>query len=430
MSQPGTLAAALAYVPHWWQETSDPTGLDALLHGWVRACGWKTAGFAWPADAPTVLKTAHPAGTGETAPAGAELAEAARRIRAGEQTVLWVAPATAGRVYAAVHLPGRPMGLVWADRPAGQPWSEADRAYLVLTARAMEHAPAVAAATGPVIDSERLSQRLADASVIAGRMAHDFDNILTGIMGFADLAGPMLPVGSQPANFVAEIGKVGQRGIQFTQQLHQLSRGGQTKPTPGSVSAAVAKEEVRLRPTLPAGVRLTKDLSPTLPAVAIEAGPLQTVLGHLMANAAEACPPGGLVSVSARPVELTEAEAREYLGKVAAGPHLEVTVTDTGAGIKPEVRRRLFAEPFYTTKVRHRGLGLAVSYRILCAHRGGIQVNPVSPPATGTLARVVLPLAPRPSAVSGTTTPPPSGVREDAARAAGGSTISATTVGG
>src|SRR5581483_8655491 len=183
--------------------------------------------------------TAHPGGLAEAGPAAAELPEAARRIRAGEPTVLWVAPGTAGRVYAPVHLPGRPMGLVWADRPAGQPWSEADRAYLVLTARAMDRSPVVAAATGPVIDPERLAQRLADASVIAGRMAHDFDNILTGIMGFADLAGPMLPVGSQPASFVAEIGKVGQRGIQFTQQLHQLSRGGQVKPTPGSVPAAV-----------------------------------------------------------------------------------------------------------------------------------------------------------------------------------------------
>src|SRR5205814_5962368 len=172
--------------------------------------------------------------------------------------------------------------------------------YFVLSARAIDRSPVVAAATGPLVDPERLAQRLADASVIAGRMAHDFDNILTGIMGFADLAGPMLPVGSQPASFVAEIGKVGQRGIQFTQQLHQLSHGGKVKPTPGSVSAAVAKEEARLRPLQPPGVRLTKDLPPTLPAVAVEAIPLQAVLGHLIANAGEACPPGRLGSVAAR----------------------------------------------------------------------------------------------------------------------------------
>ena len=75
-----------------------------------------------------------------------------------------------------------------------------------------------------------------------------------------------------------------------------------------------------------------------------------------------------------------------------AGPHVLVTVSDTGAGIKPEVRRRLFAEPFFTTKVRHRGLGLAVAFRILSAHRGGVQLDPAPPPGPGTVARVVLPL--------------------------------------
>jgi signal transduction histidine kinase len=135
------------------------------------------------------------------------------------------------------------------------------------------------------------------------------------------------------------------------------------------------------------------------------------------------------VSVAARPVELSEADAREFLGKAATGAHLEVTVTDNGPGIKPEVRRRLFAEPFFTTKVRHRGLGLAVCYRILCAHRGGIRLSPAAAPGTGTQVRVALPLAARPAAVTGTTTPPPAGLRDEAGRTSG-QTISATTVGG
>ncbi|HEY1188976.1 MAG TPA: ATP-binding protein, partial [Gemmata sp.] len=77
-----------------------------------------------------------------------------------------------------------------------------------------------------------------------------------------------------------------------------------------------------------------------------------------------------------------------------------------GPGIKPEVRKRLFVEPFFTTKVRHRGLGLAIAYRVLCSHRGGIQIDPVPSPGTGTQVRVVLPLAAaRPPAVTpGTTT--------------------------
>jgi signal transduction histidine kinase len=119
-------------------------------------------------------------------------------------------------------------------------------------------------------------------------------------------------------------------------------------------------------------------------------------------------------------VELSESDARSYLGKAGGGGHLLVTVTDAGTGIKPEVRRRLFAEPFFTTKVRHRGLGLAIAYRVLCAHRGGIQLDPVQPPGTGTQVRVVLPLA----------APPPAAAGTPAGHAAATGNISATAVGG
>jgi signal transduction histidine kinase len=272
-----------------------------------------------------------------------------------------------------------------------------------------------------VLDPERLSQRLADASVIAGRMAHDFDNILTGIIGFSDLAQPMMQAGSQAAGFIAEIAKVGQRGIVFTQQLHQLSRSGQTKPSPGSVSAAIAKEEQRLKPQMSPNLRIEKDVPASLAQVAVDGGPLQMALGHLLENAVGACPQGGVVRVGSRPIELTEAEARTYLGKPGAGSHLLVTISDTGAGMKPEVRRRLLVEPFFTTKVRHRGLGLAIAYRILCAHRAGMQIDSVPPPGTGTQVRVVLPLA---------TARPPAAAGAPNGHAVSGSTVSATALRG
>lgn len=419
-SSPGTLSAALAFLPSWWQETSDPAALDAILAGWTRACGWKEGGFVWQADGTSVVKTAQVGAPGP-AEAPPEVPDALRRIRGGEETVQYSLPNSGGRVFAGVQPPGQPMGVVWAEKPADQAWSDLDRVYLALTGRAMERSPAVAAVIGPVLDPDRLFQRLGDAAVIAGRMAHDFDNILTGIIGFSDLTLPALQPGSQPAGFVAEIGKVGQRGILFTQQLHQLSRSGQVKPTPGVLAAAVAKEEARLKPLAGSAVRIDKELPAGLPPVALDAGPLQIVLGHLMENAVEACPQGGVVRVAARTAELTEAEARGYLGKAAGGAHLLVTVTDTGVGIKPEVRRRLFADPFYTTKVRHRGLGLAIAYRIACAHRGGIQIDPVPAPGTGTQVRVALPLA---------VTRPPAAAGGTAARPAPGGTVSTTAVGG
>ena len=400
MSAPGTLSAALAFVPNWWQESTDGAAFDALLAGWSWACGWRTCGFAWSGEHGAVVRTVQ-GGILVDAPAPLEVPDALRRLKSGESTVLYSIPNTAGRVFAAVHPSGRPAGVVWAEKPSGQPWTDAERAYLALTGKTMERAPSLSAVVGPVIDPERLSQRLSDAALIAGRMAHDFDNLLQGIIGFSDLTLPMLQPGSQAANFVTEIGKVGQRGITFTQQLHHLSRSGQIKPNPGAVPLAVSKEEARLKPLTPLGVRFEKDFPHGLPAVAIEAGPLQIVLGHLLENAVEACPQGGVVRVSARSVELSEADSRVYLGRVGVGGYLQITVSDTGPGIKPEVRRRLFVEPFFTTKVRHRGLGLAIAYRVLCSHRGGILLEPVPSPGTGTQVRVVLPLATvRPPAVT------------------------------
>jgi signal transduction histidine kinase len=421
MTNPGTLSAALAFVPNWWQETADPAAFDGLLVGWSRACGWKACGIVWPADQSAAVVRTVQGGVLADAPAVPEVPDAVRRLRGGETTVLYSVPNSTGRVFAALQPAGRPLGLLWAERHTGQPWSEAERAYLALVARTLERSPALGALFGPVLEPEKLFRRLGDAAVIAGRMAHDFDNILTGIIGFSDLALPMLQAGSQPANFVGEIGKVGQRGIQFTQQLHQLSRSGQVKPNPASVSAAVAKEETRLRPVAAPNVRIEKDLPTGLPSVAIEAGPLQAVLGHLLENAVEACPQGGVVRVTARAVELTESDARGYLGLPTAGPHLLVTVTDTGIGMKPEVRKRLFAEPFFTTKVRHRGLGLAIVYRVLCVHRGGIQFDPVPTPGTGTQVRVVLPLA---------ATRSPAAAGTPAGHSALAGHVSATAVGG
>jgi signal transduction histidine kinase len=426
MSQPGTLPGALSFLPQWWQDAADASAFDATLAGWVRACGWKAAGFIWPADGtPTVAKTFPNHATAE-AIALTELSEAARRVRAGEPTVVVSLPSGASRVYAPVTCPGRPLALIWAERSAGHTWNDADRAYMGLVGKTLERSPAVAAAIGPAIDADRLVQRLADAAVIAGRIAHDFDNILTGILGFADLALPLLPAGSQPASYLAEIAKSGQRGTAFTQQLHLLNRSGESKPTPGSVVATLGREEARLRPAMHPALQLEKDVPAGLPAVGVDAAPLQQALGHLFENAVEACPKGGTIKISARQVELTDAEARTYLGKVSPGAHVLISFADTGLGIKPETRKKLFVEPFHTTKIRHRGLGLATAFRIAAAHRGGLQIEPVPAPGTGTVVRLVLPLvAVRPSISAPTPPPSHSGLRDDAVRASAAKTITA-----
>jgi signal transduction histidine kinase len=423
MPQPGTQPAALAFLPQWWQESTDAAAFETTLASWVRTCGWRAAGFVWPVESPPTIAKFAPTHVAVES-VSAELGEVARQVRAGEPTVVVSLPSGASRVYAPVTCPGRPLALLWAEQAAGQTWSEADKAYLALTGKMLERSPVAAALLGSAVDADRLTQRLADVATVAGRMAHDFDNILTGILGFADLALPLVPPGSQEASYIAEITNVGQRGTSFTQQLHAFNRGGESKPTPGSVAATLGREEVRLRALMHPALKLEKDIPLNLPAVAVDAGPLQLALGHLFENAVEACPKGGTVRVSVQPVELTELEARSYLGKAGPGPHLQIAFADTGSGIKPDVRKRLFVEPFLSTKIRHRGLGLATAYRIIAAHRGGIQIDAVPPPGTGTAVRVVLPLiVPRPSISAPTPPPALTGLREDAVRTAAATTV-------
>jgi CheY-like chemotaxis protein len=123
------------------------------------------------------------------------------------------------------------------------------------------------------------------------------------------------------------------------------------------------------------------------------------VLTALLDNAQEALLGGGSVSVSARAVDLDEAACRELYGAAQPGPHVEIVIADTGTGLSPEAQRRLFAEPFFTTKPRRRGFGLAVTYGILSAHRGGLRLYPGE--ERGVVARVVVPAAPAASPATG-----------------------------
>lgn len=403
MSVAGVSCAGLAFLPNFLNECRDALALDALLSGWVRTSGWLRAGLIAAADGShELMMTAKSDGCDPLPRMPQEAAALVESLKGSTTTVHWPMPNSAGRLYAQLLPAGRSPGLVWVEKDGVAAWTDAERAYLKLSAKLIERAPALLAEYGPTIEPERIQQRLHDAGVIAGRMAHDFDNVLTGIIGFSDLSLPLVPAGSQPAKWLAEIGKVGQRGIVFTKQLHELNRCGQAKPQPGSLTAALAREEAKVRAA--AGVQITSRFTAGLPSVAMDGGPLGNVLAHLLANAAEAMPNGGRITVVADAMDLSTAETRPYLGAVQPGSHVLVTIHDTGIGIKPEAKARLFAEPFYTTKVGRRGLGLAIVARTLTAHRGGIRIESSVAPESGTTVRFAIPTAAVPSPIVQTLT--------------------------
>jgi signal transduction histidine kinase len=324
-----------------------------LLGDFCTAFGARAAGLRWPAEGPAVL-----------------LAETSSAPHAAFQ--------------APVPLPPMTPGLFWADGVA------VDDGFLTLTANALGCSPAVRKFLGPVVEQGRVAQRLDDAAKVAGRVAHDLDNVFQGVTGFNALALELLPAESQAHQNIKEADGAARHGMKFCAQLHQLSRGGHARPLPAGVATALAREIGRLVPTFPA-VRFEVEASPELPPVAMEGSGLQLLLGNLLDNAAEASKKDAGVRITARLIELAPGDLAGFLGCPATGPHVEVRIADGGSGLTDDAKRRMFVEPFFTTKFRHRGLGLAVVYRMLYAHRGGVQVD--SQPGQGTTIRVVLPLA-------------------------------------
>ena len=236
-------------------------------------------------------------------------------------------------------------------------------------------------------DPHEIERRLADASRFARMAAHDVNNMLTSILGFADMCGPLLDPNGLPASYVGEITRSGNRGAEFARALWEFSHAGEARPVPTPVGPAVDRTIGQVRADHPT-VTFTVDTPADLPPVAMIAENLQRVLGHLVRNAAQTVREG-TVALTARVVRLTDADTHEYLGNIRPGECVEVRVDDTGPGIPPAVRPRLFVEPLFTTKVRHRGLGLAIVFRTLYAHAGGVRIDPPGP--TGTTFRFVIP---------------------------------------
>jgi len=282
--------------------------------------------------------------------------------------------------------------LLWVTGGQERSWSPGETAALPLAGQALvrlvDASPGVPAlARG--LQRARLQGSLEKAALLTGRLAHDFGNVLTGILGFSELSLSQLPVDSLPRRYVDEVWQSAQQGARWVQKLHWFSRRRPQHFLPASLPAVVSQEEARVRPAWHGAVVLTVDLPPQLPNLGLDAEALREILGQLLDNAREAIAGQGVVTFSARVTDLTDQDCLELLGNTAPGPHVEITIADSGCGFSPEARRRLFTEPFFSNKPRHRGLGLAVVYGILQTYRGGLRFGP--DPEQGTVVRLFLP---------------------------------------
>ena len=239
------------------------------------------------------------------------------------------------------------------------------------------------------------SQKLESLAVLAGGVAHDFNNVLTRILGHASLIlSELPPPASHVLDKVAEIQNGALRLAQLTNQLLAFAGNGRYKTEPVNVNDIVKELTHLIEVAQRRRVRLQYELGSELPVIIADPVQLQQVFRHLVTNASEAIGEDeGVITIRTG----TKWASREYLATTylgddaPQGKYVFLEVKDTGCGMDPETRAKIF-DPFFTTKLTGRGLGLAAVMGIVRGHGGVIRVDSV--PDQGTSVLTLFPARP------------------------------------
>ncbi len=239
-------------------------------------------------------------------------------------------------------------------------------------------------------DQLRQSQKLEAVGQLAGGVAHDFNNMLTAILGYCHLLLDELPDGHPMRLDVREIQAAGDRAASLTRQLLAFSRRQMLQPQVILINTLITQMETLLRRVISEDMELVIGLASGLRAVTVDPASVEQVLVSLTVNARDAMPGGGRLTIKTANVEVDESFAATHL-QMTPGSYVMIAVGDTGAGMDATTQRRVF-EPFFTTKEQGRGsgLGLATVYGIVKQSGGYIGVY--SEPGHGTVFKVYLPV--------------------------------------
>ena len=235
----------------------------------------------------------------------------------------------------------------------------------------------------------RQAMKMEGIARLAGGIAHDFNNLMTVITVRCQLVLGQLPADHPNRRDVKIIGDAGDRAASLTRQLLAFSRAQILESTVLDMNEVIADMKAVLESVLREDVDLIMDLDPSTGLVTADRAQLEQIILILAINARDAMPEGGQLTLGTRNVELDRAYVRRHLD-ARPGPHVVLTVSDSGSGMDAATRARIF-EPFFTTKDigKGRGLGLAAAYGIIHQSHGHITVD--SEPGQGTSFRIYLP---------------------------------------
>ena len=239
----------------------------------------------------------------------------------------------------------------------------------------------------------RRTERMQAAGKLAGGVAHEVNNMMTGVIGFSEFLLRSLEPGDPRRVDVEEIIKAGTRAADVTRQLLAFTRQQFLQPQVLEVNAVVSNMEKMLRRSLGEDHLLELMLSPDAGQLRVDRGQLEQVLINLVLNARDAIAKHGRVTIQTAPAVWDEVYAQRHGGvDLPLGSYVMLAVSDTGCGMDREVQARIF-EPFFTTKAIGQGTGLGLSTAYGIVKQSGGYVWVYSEPGEGSVFKIYLPAA-------------------------------------
>ena len=237
----------------------------------------------------------------------------------------------------------------------------------------------------------RQAQKLEAIGQLAGGVAHDFNNILTAILGTADLLLADMAPADPKRDDAEEIRLAARRAAGLTRQLLAFSRKAATEMRPFDLNELITGIEQMLRRLLAANIQTRFALTAGLSPVLADPGQIEQVVLNLAVNARDAMPQGGKLTIETAESELDATYAAAHEG-VSPGRYVMLAVSDTGMGMDSVTQARIF-QPFFTTKEVGKGTGLGLSTVDAIVRQHGGHVWLYSEPGKGTVFKVYLPRA-------------------------------------
>jgi len=239
-------------------------------------------------------------------------------------------------------------------------------------------------------DQYRQAQKMEAIGQLAGGVAHDFNNILSAIIGYGHLSLMKLPENDPIRHYIEQILQSSERATALTQSLLTFSRKQLVKKEPVKLNSVICNFEKFLVRLLREDIEMKMRYSEEELTIVADRGQIEQVIMNLVTNARDAMPAKGRLTMETRLEVLDETFVSAH-GYGRPGEYAMISVSDTGIGMDEVTQRKIF-EPFFTTKEQGKGtgLGLATVYGIVKTHEGFINVY--SEPGKGTVFHIYLPL--------------------------------------